>query len=85
MSHTIYKKRKTGKGNRSGRGERGHDRSRVDNHTRDYVLSRAFSERVPLGSQHSGKRTDRFFPSTHYLYYKINMCLFKNHFNKRMK
>ena len=30
-------------------------------------------------------QTNSFFPSTHYLYYKINMCLFKKHFNKRMK
>lgn len=34
---------KHGKGNRSWRGERSHDHSRVDNHTRDCVVSRAFS------------------------------------------
>lgn len=43
LSHTTYKKRNTGKGSRSWRGERSHDRRRVDNHTHDCVLSRASS------------------------------------------
>lgn len=43
LCHIPSTKRETRKGNRSWRGQRSHDRSRVDNHTHDCVVPRAFS------------------------------------------
>lgn len=71
-------RRHEGEGSRA-KEANGHRRSRINNHAHICIRPRAFMYGTSLDFQHSGKRTDRwgFFPSKNYLYYKINVCLFK--------